>query len=58
MSMQLIDCSKGQTETDKLKTSIWSMSKFRGNIAARIFMEQTKELKNEFYLTFDLGQVV
>lgn len=58
MSLQLIDCSKGQAETDKLKTSIWSQSKFRNNIAARIMLEPTKELQNEFYLTFDLGSVV
>ena len=58
MSIQLLDCSMGQAETDKLKTSIWSMSKFKTNIAAQIFIEPGKQIKNEYYLTFDLGQVV
>ena len=48
----------GQADKEKLKTTIWSMSKFKTNIAAQIYLEPTKESKNEYFLTFDLGQVV
>ena len=58
MSLQMIDCSKGQEETDKHKTVIWNQTKFRNSIAARIYVEPNKDLKNEFFMTFDLGQIV
>lgn len=57
-SLLLMDCSKGQAETDKHKTVIWNQSKFRNSVAARVYVELTKDLKNEFFLTFDLGQAV
>ena len=58
MSLQCIDCSKGQEETDRLKTLIWNQSKNARVSAATIFMQPTKDLKNEFSMTFDLGQIV
>ena len=58
MSLQLIDCSKGESITEKLRSTIWNQSKIRDAVAARILLDPSKDLKNEFFLTFDLGSVV
>ena len=56
-SLTLIDCTQGQAAAEERRAVIWNQTKNRNFIATRFTLEQSKDLKNEFFLTFDLGEI-
>jgi hypothetical protein len=57
MNMEMIDCTLGESEVNRLKTFMWNRAKSRGNNVCTFTFARKKHGFNEFFMTFDLKDV-